>query len=115
MWCVPAINEEFIDGMEDVLSLYARPYDEKEPERYSSSIFSFASSKANVRLPSSTARSRAPAEGALHDSIIWRSRGAGEGRSRRSRWPAEPPRPRRRSRPAYLMTWQAEAGLPNCT
>ena len=31
MWCVPAINEEFIDRMEDVLSLYARPYDEKEP------------------------------------------------------------------------------------
>jgi hypothetical protein len=31
MWCVPALNEEFIDRMEDVLSLYEKPYDEHEP------------------------------------------------------------------------------------
>ena len=31
MWCVPAINDEFIDRMEDVLSRYALPYNEKEP------------------------------------------------------------------------------------
>jgi hypothetical protein len=31
MWCVPAVNEEFIERMENVLELYARPYDWKEP------------------------------------------------------------------------------------
>jgi hypothetical protein len=31
MWCVPAIDGEFVERMEDVLSLYARPHDESEP------------------------------------------------------------------------------------
>jgi hypothetical protein len=31
MWCVPEITTEFIDRMEDVLRLYARKYDPKEP------------------------------------------------------------------------------------
>jgi hypothetical protein len=31
MWCVPAIDNEFVQRMEDVLRLYARRYDEAEP------------------------------------------------------------------------------------
>lgn len=31
MWCVPAIDSEFVERMEDVLSLYARPHDAAEP------------------------------------------------------------------------------------
>src|SRR5713101_1162294 len=31
MWCVPAIDAEFIDRMEDVLEVYARPLDAREP------------------------------------------------------------------------------------
>jgi transposase len=31
MWCVPAIDHEFVDRMEDVLRLYARPYDPTAP------------------------------------------------------------------------------------
>jgi transposase len=31
MWCVPEIDAEFIDRMEDVLELYARKYDPREP------------------------------------------------------------------------------------
>jgi len=31
MWCVPEITAEFVDRMEDVLRLYARRYDAKEP------------------------------------------------------------------------------------
>jgi hypothetical protein len=31
MWCVPEINAEFVDRMEDVLRLYARKYDPAEP------------------------------------------------------------------------------------
>ena len=31
MWCVPAISVEFVERMEDVLRLYARPYRESEP------------------------------------------------------------------------------------
>jgi hypothetical protein len=31
MWCVPAINAEFVERMEDVLRLYARPLDPREP------------------------------------------------------------------------------------
>jgi transposase len=31
MWCVPEINQEFVDRMEDVLALYARPYKKAEP------------------------------------------------------------------------------------
>jgi hypothetical protein len=31
MWCVPEIDEEYIDRMEDILRLYARSYDEHEP------------------------------------------------------------------------------------
>ena len=31
MWCVPEINQQFVDRMEDVLSLYARPHREAEP------------------------------------------------------------------------------------
>lgn len=30
-WCVPDLNEEFIERMEDVLEIYERPYDEKIP------------------------------------------------------------------------------------
>ena len=31
MWCVPELNEEFIERMEDVLSLYEKPYNKSEP------------------------------------------------------------------------------------
>jgi hypothetical protein len=31
MWCVPAIDEEFVERMEDVLEVYARPLDAAEP------------------------------------------------------------------------------------
>ena len=31
MWCVPEIDREFIDRMEDLLRLYAKPDDGKEP------------------------------------------------------------------------------------
>lgn len=31
MWCVPAIDQQFVDRMEDVLALYARPYSKAEP------------------------------------------------------------------------------------
>src|SRR5262245_43472130 len=31
MWCVPAIDREFVERMEDVLRLYARPYDPEAP------------------------------------------------------------------------------------
>ena len=31
MWCVPAIDAEFIDRMEGVLEVYARPLDAREP------------------------------------------------------------------------------------
>jgi transposase len=30
-WCVPDLDEEFIDRMEDVLDVYERPYDENKP------------------------------------------------------------------------------------
>ena len=31
MWCIPKIDDEFIRCMEDVLGVYERPYDPKEP------------------------------------------------------------------------------------
>lgn len=31
MWCIPTITPEFIERMEAVLDLYAKPYDPKEP------------------------------------------------------------------------------------
>jgi hypothetical protein len=31
MWCVPELNDEFVERMEDVLELYARPFNYKEP------------------------------------------------------------------------------------
>ena len=31
MWCIPKITDEFIKRMEDVLTLYQKEYDEKEP------------------------------------------------------------------------------------
>lgn len=31
MWCVPELNEEFVERMEDVLTLYEKPYDPLEP------------------------------------------------------------------------------------
>jgi hypothetical protein len=31
MWCVPAIDGEFVERMEDVLRLYARPHRVREP------------------------------------------------------------------------------------
>jgi len=31
MWCVPAISDEFVDRMEDILQLYARKLDSREP------------------------------------------------------------------------------------
>ena len=31
MWCVPAVDDEFIARMEDVLRLYARAHNEREP------------------------------------------------------------------------------------
>lgn len=31
MWCVPKLNEEYITRMEDVLAVYERPYDPREP------------------------------------------------------------------------------------
>ena len=31
MWCIPRVDERFIERMEDVLALYAHPYDRQEP------------------------------------------------------------------------------------
>lgn len=31
MWCIPKLDEEFIERMEDLLRLYARPYNAEEP------------------------------------------------------------------------------------
>ena len=31
MWCVPELTDEYIERMEDILQLYDRDYDEKEP------------------------------------------------------------------------------------
>ncbi len=31
MWCIPNITPEFIERMENVLDLYEKPYDVKEP------------------------------------------------------------------------------------
>jgi transposase len=31
MWCIPELTDKFIECMEDVLDVYARPYDEKKP------------------------------------------------------------------------------------
>ena len=31
MWCVPELNERYIANMEDVLALYERPYNPKQP------------------------------------------------------------------------------------
>jgi len=31
MWCIPEITPEFIERMEDILDLYAKPYNPKEP------------------------------------------------------------------------------------
>ena len=31
MWCVPKLNEEYIDRMEDVLAIYEKPYNKSEP------------------------------------------------------------------------------------
>lgn len=31
MWCIPEVTPEFIERMEDVLDLYARPYHQQEP------------------------------------------------------------------------------------
>src|SRR6476620_704682 len=31
MWCVPELDEEYIEKMEDVLETYEQPYDPKEP------------------------------------------------------------------------------------
>lgn len=31
MWCVPRVDEEFVERMEDVLRLYARKHNEREP------------------------------------------------------------------------------------
>ena len=31
MWCIPQVNQEFVDRMEHILDLYAKPYDPDEP------------------------------------------------------------------------------------
>jgi len=31
MWCVPKVTPEYVERMEDLLTLYAKPYDPKEP------------------------------------------------------------------------------------
>ena len=31
MWCVPELNEEYIEKMEDVLGTYEQPYNPEEP------------------------------------------------------------------------------------
>lgn len=31
MWCVPKLNEEFVERMEDILALYEKPYSAAEP------------------------------------------------------------------------------------
>ena len=33
MWCVPTLDAEYIEHMEDVLNVLARPYDAREPVR----------------------------------------------------------------------------------
>ncbi|MBP6219330.1 MAG: helix-turn-helix domain-containing protein [Oligoflexales bacterium] len=31
MWCIPKVNQKYIDRMENVLDVYERPYDENRP------------------------------------------------------------------------------------
>lgn len=31
MWCIPEVNKEFVERMEDILRLYERPHDPQEP------------------------------------------------------------------------------------
>jgi hypothetical protein len=31
MWCVPELNDEYIEKMEDLLGTYEQPYDPREP------------------------------------------------------------------------------------
>jgi hypothetical protein len=31
MWCVPELNDKYIENMEDVLEIYERPYNPAEP------------------------------------------------------------------------------------
>ena len=31
MWCVPHLDQEYIDRMEDVLAVYAKPYNPQQP------------------------------------------------------------------------------------
>ena len=31
MWCVPELDDDYIDRMEDVLATYERPYDPRQP------------------------------------------------------------------------------------
>lgn len=31
MWCIPTLTKEYIERMEDILDLYAKPYDASEP------------------------------------------------------------------------------------
>ena len=31
MWCIPKLTPEFKERMEDILTLYAKPYDPREP------------------------------------------------------------------------------------
>ena len=31
-WCIPEVSTEFVAAMEDVLDLYAEPYDPKRPK-----------------------------------------------------------------------------------
>jgi hypothetical protein len=31
MWCVPELNAEYIERMEEVLEIYERPYNPQEP------------------------------------------------------------------------------------
>ena len=36
MWCIPnPLDKKYIENMEDVLNIYAKPYSPKEPELYS--------------------------------------------------------------------------------
>jgi hypothetical protein len=48
MWCIPAVDAEFVERMEDVLELYAEPLDPARP------VVSFDEKPGTERVPAST-------------------------------------------------------------
>lgn len=67
MWCVPRLDREFIERMEDLLRLYAKPYDEREPV--------VCLDEKSVQLLEDTRPSRRAANGVLRRDYEYRRKG----------------------------------------